>query len=222
MATLFNGATPAGAQFLDGSPGITVATTFTFHNAGVGVAGQVTEVWWYCGAQTGGTWTAVGWEVTTNDSGSGGTGTIVANQAFSGTPTANAWNKVTLTVPVNIPANYNKRWRFGVHNGQYYWANNNFFNVHDETNGVITAYRTNDTTSSLGQINQGTFSLGSSVTAYPAQTGSAANYGIDVTFVPASSGTGFFVYNGTTEVPAAVSIWNGSSEVSMASFSIAP
>jgi hypothetical protein len=30
------------------------------------------------------------------------------------------------------------------------------------------------------------------------------------------------VYNGTTEVPAAVSIWNGSSEVSMASFSIAP
>lgn len=188
MTTLFGGATPGGSQFLDGSPGIKVCTTFTFHNAGVGVAGQVTEIWFYVGAQTGGTWTVLGWEVTNNDVGAGGTGTLVASQAFSGTPTANAWNKVTLSSPVSIPADYNRRWRFGVHNPQYYWAQNSFFDTHDETNAPITAYRDNDTTSTLGAIYQGTFAIGSSTTTYPAQTGSKANYAIDVTFV-ASGGT---------------------------------
>jgi len=187
MTTLFGGATPAGSQFTDGSPGIHVCTTFTFHNSGVGVAGQVTEVWFYVGSNTGGTWTVVGWEVTAADP--SGTGTLVANQAFSGTPTANAWNKVTLSSPVTIPANYNRRWRFGVHNDQNYWVNNNFFNVHDETNAPITAYRDNDTTSTIGRIDQGTFAVTSTVTTYPASTGNKANYGIDVTFVAGSSVT---------------------------------
>ena len=200
MTSLFSHAgAPAGSQFTDGSPGIKVCTTFTFHNAGVGVAGQVTEVWWYCGANTGGTWTAVGWEVTAADP--SGAGTIVANQAFAGTPTANAWNKVTLSSPVDIPADYNRRWRFGVHNVQNYWANNDFFNTTDYTNAPITAYRDNDTTSTLGRLDQGTFSVSSSVTAYPAATGSKANYGIDVTFI-ASGGT--TPVTGTLDTPWSV------------------
>lgn len=187
MTSLFDhGSAPAGAQFLDGAPGIKVCTTFTFHNAGVGVAGQVTEVWFYVGANNGGTWTAVGFEVTAPDSAPGGT--QIASQAFSGTPTANAWNKVTFSSPVNIPADYNRRWRFGVHNGQYYWANNNFFNTTDYTNSPITAYRDNDTTSTIGVIFQGTFAVGSSTSSYPGNTGTKANYGIDVTFI-ASGGT---------------------------------
>lgn len=186
MPTLYDHSSPPpGAQFLDGSPGIKVCETYTFEEpAGVGVAGQVTEVWFYVGGNNGGTWTVVGWDITTNDVGSGGGGTLVANQAFVGTPTANAWNKVTLTAPVDIPANANKRWRFGVHNPQYYWASNDFFLAHDEVSGPISALRDGDTTSTLGLINQGTFGIGSSVTAYPAQTGSKARYGIDVTFVP--------------------------------------
>jgi hypothetical protein len=182
MSTLFGGVAPAGAQFTDGSPGITVCTTFTFHEAGVGVAGQVTEVWWYCGANTGGTWTALGWEVTHNDVGGAGAGTLVANQAFVGTPTPNAWNKITLSSPVDIPADYNRRWRFGIHNPNNYWANNNFYETHDETSAPITAYRDDDTTSTLGKLSQGTFALGATLTTYPAQTGLKANYGIDVTF----------------------------------------
>jgi hypothetical protein len=185
MTTLFGGATPAGSSFTDGSPGIHVCTTFTFHNSGVGVAGQVTEIWFYVGGNNSGTWTVVGWEVTAADP--SGAGTLVANQAYSGTPPQDSWSKVTLSSPVSIPADYNRRWRFGVHNGQNYWVNNNFFNVHDETNAPITAYRDNDTTSTIGRIDQGTFAISSSVTAYPASTGSKANYGIDVTFVASAS-----------------------------------
>jgi hypothetical protein len=192
VTSLFNhSVAPAGSQFLDGSPGIKVCTTFTFQSSpGVGVAGVVDELWFYVGAQTGGTWTAVGWEVTTGDTGNAGAGTQVLNQAFSGSPVANSWNKVTIASPVAIPANANKRWRFGIHNTQYYWTNNGFYNAHDEVNAPVYALRSGDTTSStLGLINNGTFAIGSSTTSYPQQTGSQANYGIDINFTASSSTT---------------------------------
>lgn len=178
MVSLFDhGSAPAGSQFLDGSPGIKVATTFNFS-----AAGQVTELWWYCGAQNGGTWTFTGWDITTGDSGGTGAGTQICTQAFVGTPTANAWNKITLSPAVNVSGG-NKRYRFAIHNGQYYWVNNNFFNAHDEINGAVSALRDGDTSSPLGLINQGTFTVSSSTTSYPQSTGSKANYAVDVTFV---------------------------------------
>ena len=178
MVSLFDhGATPAGSQFLDGSPGIKVGTTFNFSTGG-----QVTELWWYCGAQVGGTWTFTGWDITTGDSGGTGAGTQICTQAFVGTPTANAWNKVVLSPAVSVTSG-NKRYRFTIHNGQYYWVNNNFFNAHDEINGDVSALRDGDTSSPLGLINQGTFTVSSSTTSYPQQTGTKANYAVDVTFV---------------------------------------
>lgn len=178
MVSLFDhGSTPAGSQFLDGTPGIKVGTTFNFDTAG-----QVTELWWYCGAQVGGTWTFTGWDITTGDSGGTGAGTQICTQAFVGTPTANAWNKVVLSPAVNVTGG-NKRYRFTIHNGQYYWVNNNFFNAHDEINSPVNALRDGDTSSPLGLINQGTFTVGSSTTSYPQQTGTKANYAVDVTFV---------------------------------------
>jgi hypothetical protein len=181
MATLFGGAAPSGAQFTDGSPGIKVGLTFNFDTTG-----QVSELWWYCGANVGGTWTLTMWDITAGDSGSAGTGTQLASQAFVGTPTANAWNKVTLGSPVSVAAG-DKRYRVAVHNTQYYWAFNGFFLLHDEVSGDISALRDNDTTSTLGAINQGTFALGSSTTSYPTQTGDRALYPVDVTFASDAS-----------------------------------
>jgi hypothetical protein len=215
MATLFGGATPAGSQFLDGSPGIKVGLTFNFSGPGT-----ITELWWYCGPNTGGTWTLTLWDVTTGDASLTGTGTQLKSQAFVGTPVANAWNKVSLTAAQAVLGG-NKRYRLAVHNGQYYWVNNNFFNAHDEVNGPISALRDGDSSSPLGSIRQGTFIVASSATTYPSQTGSKALYPVDVTFIPDATAS-FFVYNGSTEVPGAVSVWNGTSEVPMNSFEIAP
>lgn len=182
MPTLYDhGSAPPGAQFLDGSPGIKVCHTVDFDGAEGEDVGQVTELWWYCGAQNGGTWTLVAWVVTAADP--SGSGSQVASQAYVGTPVPNAWNKVVLTSPITVKGG-SYRLRHGVHNGQYYWVNNGHFNGHDDSANGINARRSGDTSSGLGTINQGTFAVSSSTSAYPQQTGSQAFYGVDVTFVP--------------------------------------
>lgn len=196
MATLFAGATPAGSQFLDGSPGIKVALTFNFAKSG-----QVSELWWYCGAQNGGTWTLTMWDITTGDSGGTGAGTQLASQAFVGTPTANAWNKVTLGASVSV-ASGNKRYRVAVHNAQYYWVDNGFFSGHDEVSGDISALRNDDASSSLGTIKQGTFIVDASATSYPTQTGSQALYPVDVTFTADASLDGTATVGGASALSA--------------------
>lgn len=215
MPTLFNGATPGGSQFLDGSPGIKVALTFNFSGPG-----QITELWWYCGPNTGGTWTLTLWDITTGDASSSGAGTQMASQAFVGSPAANAWNKVVLSAAQDVLGG-NKRYRVAVHNGQYYWTNNGFFNAHDEINGPISALRSGDSSSPLGVINQGTFVVSSSATSYPTQTGSQALYPVDVTYIADEAETSFFVYDGVDELPGVVTVWDGSIEVPMDSFEIA-
>lgn len=183
MPTLFEGATPGGAQFLDGSPGLKVCHTVNFEGGDDEVVGQITELWWYCGPNTGGTWTLLLWRATAADDGFGGAGAPLASKAFVGSPAANAWNKVVLDPPIDVKGGVN-RYRHGVHNGQYYWAQNGFFNGHDEVNGPISALRSGDTSSGLGTIYQGTFAAGADTSTYPQQTGTQANYGVDITFEP--------------------------------------
>jgi hypothetical protein len=186
MPTLYDhSTTPPGAQFLDGSPGIKVCHTVNFDGADGEDVGQVTELWWYCGAQNGGTWTLVAWTPTASDSGDGGAGNNFVSKAFVGTPVANAWNKVVLDAPINVKGG-SYRLRHGVHNGQYYWVNNGHFSGHDDSANGINALRSGDTSSGLGPINQGTFCVNSSPSAYPNLTGSQAFYGVDVTFVPSA------------------------------------
>jgi hypothetical protein len=184
MPTLYDhSSTPPGAQFLDGSPGIKVCHTVNFDGADGVDVGQVTELWWYCGAQNGGTWTLVAWVPTAGDSGDAGAGTNFVSKAFAGTPAANAWNKVVLDAPITVKGG-TYRLRHGVHNGQYYWVNNSHFSGHDDSANGINALHSGDTSSGLGPINQGTFVVSSSPSAYPNLTGTQAFYGVDVTFVP--------------------------------------
>lgn len=217
MVSLFDhGSAPAGSQFLDGSPGIKVGLTFNFSSAG-----QVTELWWYCGAQVGGTWTFTVWDITTGDSGGTGAGTQLATQAFVGTPSANAWNKVTLSSAISVSGG-NKRYRVAIHNGQYYWVNNNFFDAHDEVNGPISALRDGDTSSPLGLINQGTFTVSSSTTSYPQSTGSKANYAVDVTFVASGAdAAAALTLPALTEAAAATVTASGSSSLTLPALTIA-
>jgi hypothetical protein len=172
--TLFDGAVPAGAQFLDGDPGITVAVS-AFSDE----PGDLTHVLFYCGPNNGGTWVGYVWTPNSADNGSG-TGDLEASATMVGTPTANAWNEIALDPPV--PYDAGVLFRVGIHNGQYYWANNNYFAGHDEVNGPLTAPHSGDNPTGLGNLYQGSFAVSATPARYPDQQGSAANYAVDFRF----------------------------------------
>jgi hypothetical protein len=178
--SLFGGAVPGGSEFLDGSPGIMRACTVEF-----AVTGQITHLCFYVGAQTGGTWTTRIWEVTANDVSNGGAGTLLTSETLGSAPSPSAWVNLALSSPVNV-TDTSKLYRFGVSNGQYYWADNGFFASADHVSGNITAPQSGSSPTALGQINNGTFALLSSPTGtnYPNLTGSSANYAVDLFFEP--------------------------------------
>lgn len=178
--SLFGGATPGGSEFLDGSPGIMRA-----HTVKCAVTGTFTHICFYVGAQTGGTWTVRMWEVTANDVANGGAGDPLTSETLVGTPSANGWVNLALSSPV-VVTDTSKLYRFGVSNGQYYWAENGFFADADLISGNLLSPQSGSSPTALGQINNGTFALLGSATGtnYPNLTGSAANYAVDVFFEP--------------------------------------
>lgn len=210
--SLFGSTTPGGAQFLDGSPGITTAVSVYFD-----VPGTITHVRFYCGAQNGGTWTGSVWEVTSADNGSG-TGTLLGKKDMT-SPATLAWNEIALDPPISVSAN--TLYRISIRNGQYYWAENSFFSGHDEVSGNIHANHNGDNPTGLGTMYQGSFVVTGTPDVYPNQVGAAANYAVDLLFEADEVTSSWFVYNGSTEDPATVTVWNGTSEVPMDSFEIA-
>lgn len=174
--SLFTSETPA-ADATDGAPGITTGTTFR-----ATVDGTVTHIRFYVGAATAGTYTGLLWERTANDTAGGGTGSLLASDTFTGTPSATAWNTIELDPPITITAGIT--YRVGRHHATDYVATNSFF-VSPLVSDDLVADENGETGAHLGLIRQGTFKVDASP-AYPTDVGSSACYFVDVVFVPDS------------------------------------
>jgi hypothetical protein len=178
--SLFTAQVPEVPNASDAAPGITRGISLQFSEAG-----QITHVRWWCPSTNSGVYTVGVWEVLTNDAASDGTGTLLASATHVGTPTPDAWN-LTAVTPVSVAA-MTKLYRIGVHNSQgRYVATNSFFVV-PLTNDKIIAEVSGGNPIGIGTLRQGTFKIDAAL-AYPTNTGSAANYFVDVVYVPASEG----------------------------------
>lgn len=167
--SLFTSETPAGS-FSDGAPGIVTATTLNF-----AVDGEITHVRFYAASGTlSGTWTGAVWEVTADDTGNGGAGTLLASKTTSGAGvTPGAWNTIALDTPVPVTAG--PLYRIGLHTPEWYVVTNNFFLSGGLVNGdVIADVRT-------GSRHQGAFAIDAGL-IYPNLVGSSASYFVDVVF----------------------------------------
>lgn len=167
--SLFTSQTP-DSSFSDGAPGITTSTTLHFV-----VDGTITHVRFYAssGVLTG-TWTGAVWQVTGDDTGNAGTGTLLGSKGVSAAGiSASAWNTIALDTPISVTAD--TLYRVGLHTPAWYVASNNFFAASGLTNGNILA----DVRSS--SRHQGAFVINAALT-YPTAVGSSANYFIDVVF----------------------------------------
>jgi hypothetical protein len=177
--SLLTNQTPEVGNASDATPGITRGVSLQFAENG-----QITHVRWWSPTSNGGTYTVGIWRVTAADP--SGAGTLLASKVHSGTPTGDAWNLTALDTPVAVSAS-SALYRIGVHNDQgRYVASNSFF-VSPLVNGQITAEADGTNPVGLGTMRQGTFQISASL-AYPQNTGSAANYFVDVVFVPDSEG----------------------------------
>jgi Domain of unknown function (DUF4082) len=182
VASLFTSQTPVGTNNSDGAPGITVATTVRFAQAG-----WVTAVRFYATTTVSGTYTGGLWQVTANDDPGPGAGTLLASKVLSGSPTAGAWNLIVLDTPVAVTTGV--LYRVGVHSSDGRYVNTASFFTADVVNGDITADATGDDPVGLGTLRQGTFTINAAL-SYPLQTFNASAYFADVDFVLTLPGSG--------------------------------
>jgi hypothetical protein len=183
VASLFTSQVPASTDNSDGAPGITFAVTLRFAQAGT-----VTAVRFYSTTTVSGTYTGAAWQVTASDAGFGGNGTLLASKVKPTAPTGGAWNTITFDTPVSVVPGV--LYRFAVHSSAgRYVATLNFF-TGALTNGDITAPADHSDPVALGELWQGTFTINAALD-YPRQTGSSANYFVDVDYAPTSSTTPF-------------------------------
>lgn len=179
MVSLFTSQTPA-VSGNDGAPGITTATSLMF-----AVAGVISHVrFWAANDTLSGTWTGAVWQVTSDDGGGSGTGTLLGSKAVSAAGiTPNAWNLIELDTPVPVVPGV--LYRIGLHTPAWYVATNGFFNS-PLVNGDITAPENGSDPIGLGTLRQGTFIVNAAI-QYPTQVGLTASYFIDVDFIPDGS-----------------------------------
>jgi VCBS repeat-containing protein len=165
--SLFNAShTPAQTNLNDGSQ-LEVGMKFTSS-----VAGQITGLKFYRSASDTGLdvlnlWTA--------------TGTLLGSATFTNAA-ASGWQTVTLSSAVSIAAN--TTYIASYHTTGAYVATNNYFTT-AVTNGPLTAPSTATITGGNGVYSYG----GTSTTGiFPTNTYGAANYWVDVVFLPSSTG----------------------------------
>jgi hypothetical protein len=172
--SLFTSQTPVVADASDGAPGITMGTSLIFADDG-----EITHVRFYATATVSGTYTALVYEVTGNDEGAGGTGTLLASKVAGVAPTPGAWNTIELDTPV--PVVTTELYRVAVHNtaGRYVATNSLF--ASPIVNGNITGPQNGADPVGLGSMAQGTFTI-DAAPSYPRQVGTAAAYFIDVVY----------------------------------------
>lgn len=172
MGRLFTSQTPSSVNNSDGTPGIVSAFTFSVADDGV-----VNGVYIFTTTTVGGTYTALLYQVTSSDP---GTGTLLDSKVYSGsTPTGGAWLYIAFDDPVPVTAGV--AYRAGVHNSEgRYVATLNFFNT-PLTNDGITAPEHNGTVGGF-TVSQGVFRIDASP-GYPNSPGGGeTNYFADVDY----------------------------------------
>lgn len=179
--SLFTTETPATGDNSDGTPGITVGTSFR-----VGVPGNVTGGRFYATTTVSGTYTVALWQVTAADP--GGSGTLLASKTVGAAPTAGAWNTVSFDSPVAVATGV--LYQVGVFSSDgRYVATTNFFGS-DLVTGDLTADANGDDPVGLGNQANGKYTINASL-SYPATAsgGTGTNYFADVLFAPTGAVT---------------------------------
>jgi uncharacterized protein DUF4082 len=178
FTSLFTTQTPTGTDNSDGSPGITMGTTFYTDVDGFVYGGR-----FYATATVSGNYTAALWLIT----GTGGDpdpsgGTLIASKTVTSAGiTAGAWNNITFDSPVAITAN--TAYRIGIFSDAGRYVNTpNFFTTSGVVNGNLHALEDSATYfGGIGVIRQGTFTVNAAL-AYPTSSFNANSYFSDLLF----------------------------------------
>jgi hypothetical protein len=179
VARLFTTQTP-GIPDVNEAINVTVGITLTFD-----VAGTVTGAWFYAPATVGsGTYEAAFWVLTHGDAGDLGTGTLLANQAFTSI-TAGAWNFVAFSSGVAVDSSHAYPITLRSSEGRY--AATGAFFTSALVNGHITGVQNGSDPVGLGALYNGRFVDGS-IAAFPNKTFNSNAYFVDVEFT-ASAGS---------------------------------
>lgn len=160
-ASLFNaGAAPsASGVTIDDPNAVELGVKFT-----AATAGNVTAILFYKGPQNTGTHDAHLWD---------SSGNLLASATFSG-ESASGWQQVKLTTPVAVAAG--TTYIVSYHTSGYYSEDDYYFS-NSYTNGSLTA------PASGASGGNGVYAYGGSG-SFPANTWNAANYWVDLVFVP--------------------------------------
>jgi len=129
------------------------------------VAGYVTGVRFYKGAQNTGTHTGNLWD---------DRGNLLASVKFLN-ESANGWQSASFTNPVSIAANVTYVVSYHAPNGRYS-LNSNYFSTRSHSNKYLTAL------ANIANSPNGVYVNSTAESAFPIQSGNGANYWVDVTF----------------------------------------
>lgn len=156
---LFNSGSVPSNVTIDDPNAVELGVKFT-----VATAGKITAICFYKGPQNTGTHDAHLWS---------STGTLLASATFSG-ESASGWQQVTLQNPVAVAAG--TTYIVSYHTNGYYSEDDYYFS-NSYTNGSLTA------PASGSSGGNGVYAYGGSG-SFPSNTYNAANYWVDLVFVP--------------------------------------
>lgn len=174
--SLFSSQTPSLPDVFEGSP-VTVGNTLTFDTPGTVSGARL-----YVPATVGsGTYTATFWQVTVDDSGGVGAGTLLASGQFL-TLNPGPWVSVNFS-PVSVDTSHAYVIAVRSTEGRYAATGGLFTSA--IVNGHITGIRDGSAAAGFAKLNNGRFTGG--VASYPENTFGSNGYFIDVLYDP--SGT---------------------------------
>lgn len=176
--SLFTTQLPINPNVSEGSA-TTLAGTFTF-----AVDGTVSGIRFLAPSSVSGTFDGVLYEITTDDSGGTGAGTVLGTATFSALSPGN-WNVATFATPIAVTAAKTYRAAVRTSAGRY-TATNNAFNGTSIVNGNVTGVQSNSLIPGHGTFLNGTFT--GDVTSYPVTSFQSTNYFVDVVFDAAGAG----------------------------------
>jgi hypothetical protein len=177
MSSLFTSQTPTLPDVSEGVP-VTVGTTITFSTAGTVTGARV-----YAPATIGsGTFAAALWQITTDDSGGSGAGTLLASATFSAL-IPGTWNNVTFSSSVSVDTTHAYVVGLRTSEGRYAATGGLFASA--IVNAPITGVQDGSAFAPAGftKLNNGRFTSG--LVNYPANTFGSNGYFIDVLFTAA-------------------------------------
>jgi len=177
MTSLFTTQTPTLPDVFEGVP-VTVGITLTFSTSGTVTGARV-----YAPATVGaGTFAAALWQVTTDDSGGSGAGTLLASATF-GALTPGAWNTVSFGSSVSVDTAH--AYVIGLRTSEGRYAATGGLFTSAIVNAPITGPQDASAFAPAGftKLNNGRFTSG--LTNYPTSTFGSNGYFVDVLFTAA-------------------------------------